>query len=96
MLRQGATTYRASFFTDEALSALFGRITKWPPPLPQSPNLLLPFLISFLKPTLALDRQMEPPQTDEMLNWGEPACPNDPPQKVGGVKKSASSAVLAR
>ena len=50
----------------------------------------------FLKPTLALGRRMEPPQTDEMLNWGEPACPNDPPQKVGGVKKSASSAVPAR
>ena len=83
-------------FHNEALSAVFGRITKWP----ASPHSILPllFLKSFLKADLGKGQMdgTDGTQTDEMLNWGEPACPNDPPQMVGGVKKAASSDVLAR
>ena len=74
-------------FHDEALSAVFGRITKWP----ASPHSILPllFLKSFLKADLGKGQTdgTDGTQTDEMLNWGEPACPNDPPQMVGGSKK---------
>ena len=70
---------RHTFFT---LSAVFGRITKWPLPLI---ILLLPFLKSFFKPTLAAPQtDGAPPQTDETLNRGESACPNDTRQKAGG------------
>ena len=50
---------------------------------------LLPFLKSFLKPTLAGQTDGPPPQTDEMLNRGESACPNDTRQKAEEVEKGS-------
>ena len=81
-LRQRAATYRDSFLTQDPRHTFF-TLSAVSEGLPSGLSHLLPFLKSFLKPTLAGQTDGAPPQTDEMLNRGESACPNDTRQKAG-------------
>ena len=91
-LRQRPTPYRASFFT----GAHYRNSSEGLPSGLSSPPRMLPFLKYFLKRPWQ-SRQMDPPQTDEMLNRQRESLPvlmtlvRSP-----RVKKAASSAVLPR
>ena len=91
-LRQRPTPYRASFFT----GAHYRNSSEGLPSGLSSPPRMLPFLKSFLKRPWQ-SRQMDPPQTDEMLNRQRGSLlvlmtlVRSP-----RVKKAASSAVLPR
>ena len=91
-LRQGPTPYRASFFT----GAHYRNSSEGLPSGLSSPPRMLPFLKSFLKRPWQ-SRQMDPPQTDEMLNrQRESLLVLMTLVRSPRVKKAASSAVLPR